>query len=160
MLDDNRPVTHVLASASGLMFGFWFFMAIAAAIAIMIYVLLTAVSARRPDFGQWAVSKPTAAAFAALVFIVVAAAIFLSSFAGFQRVTVGETGIRIDYVIPDAAVELRYREIEEVMRRPAYKSQWRLEIYTTTGNKYESVPGSYRDVKAAAEEIQRRLPRA
>jgi hypothetical protein len=152
-------VTYVLASASGLVFGFWFFMAIAAAIAIMIYVLLTNLSARRPEFRQWAVKKPAGAAFAMLVFVVLATAMFLGSVAGFQRVSIDETGVRMQYLIPDAAVELRYHEIAEIMRRPASKSQWRLEIYTVTGNGYESVPGPYAEVKSAADEIQRRLVR-
>ena len=96
--------TYVMASASGLAFGLWFFMAIVLAIALMIYVLLTIASVRRPEFQQWAVTKPTAAAFATLVFIVLAAMIFLSSFAGFQRVTVAETGVSMVYEIPSAAV--------------------------------------------------------
>jgi heme A synthase len=148
-----------LVSASGLTFAIYFFLAMSLAIAVMIYALLTSAALRRSEFSRWTMRKPLAAAFAALMFVVVFGGIDLSSFAGFQRVTITETGLRLHYVVLNASAELGSAEIGDVIRRPAFKTRWRLEIYTTTGNKYESAPGSYADVKAAWEAILKQFPR-
>jgi len=73
-----------------------------------------------------------------------------------SRVTVGNDHLELEYAVPPVSVSMRYVEIGDVIRRPAYKSLWQLEVYTTTGQKFESAPGSYRPVKEAAEEIERR----
>lgn len=149
-------VAYVLTSASGLAFGFWFFLVLSAAIAFMIFALLTTATVRRRELGLGTVRKAIAAPVAGLIWIVLFSAIFLSSLAGFHTVTVSENDIRFEYAIPPWSVALRYAEIGDVIRQPAHKSLWRLEVYTTTGQKFESAPGSYRPIKAAAEEIDRR----
>lgn len=148
--------SYVLASASGLTVGFYFFLVMSAAIAVMIYVLLTQPSVRRSQLGLPTVRKAVAAPFAFLVWIVVFSAIYFSSLAGFHTVTVGSDDIRVEYGIPRRSVGLRYSEIGDVIRRPAYKLLWRLEIYTLKGSRFESAPGSYRHIKEAAEDIERR----
>ena len=89
-------MSYVLTSSSGLVFAFWFFLGMSAAIAFIIYSLLSWPSARR----------------------------------------------------------------RELVRAPAYKSLWRLEIYTLTGNRFQSAPGSYREIKAAVEDLELRLKSA
>jgi hypothetical protein len=149
-------MSYALASASGLMFGFWFFLVLSAAIAFMIYGLLSWPSVRRSELGLGVVRKAIAIPLAALSGVVIFAAIYLSSLAGFHNVTVGSDGVTLVYAIPPLSVNVHYAEIGDVLRRPAYKSQWRLEVYTMTGQTFESAPGSYRPVKEAAEEIERR----
>ena len=63
--------SYVLASASGLTVGFYFFLVMSAAIAFMIYVLLTQPSVRQSQLGLPTVRKAVAAPFAFLVWIVV-----------------------------------------------------------------------------------------
>ena len=156
MGDLGASMTYTLASASGLAFGFYAFLAISAAIAFAIYVLLTKASVRRPDWGLPTVRKLVAAPFAVLVWITLFSALYLSSLAGFHTVTVGELDIRMEYAVPRGTAALRYAEIGDVIRRPAYKMQWRLEIYTTTGNRFESAAGSYAAIKEAAAAVERR----
>lgn len=146
---------YAVASASGLAFGFYFFLAMSAAIAAMIYALLTIPSLRRTEIGLPVVRKVVAAPFAFLIWVVLFATIYLTSLAGFHTVAVNDAGVRFDYVVPNRSISLGYAEIGDVIRRPAYRSLWRLQIYTVTGNKFESAPGSYRPIKQAAEEIDR-----
>src|SRR5262245_28096872 len=150
-------MAYALASASGLMFGFWFFLVLSAAIAFIIYGLLSWPSVRRRELGLGVVRKMIAIPLACLIGVVIFAAIFLSSLAGFHTVTVGNDDITLAYAIPPLSVSVRYADIGDVIREPAYKSRWRLQIYTTTGSRFESAPGSYRPVKDAAEEIGRRV---
>jgi hypothetical protein len=149
-------MSYDLASASGLMVGFWFFLCLSAAIAFMIYALMSWPSVRRRELGLGVVRKTVAVPLALLIGVVIFSAIYLSSLAGFHSVTVGDDDVKLAYAVPSLSVNMRYAEIGDVIRRPAYKSQWRLEVYTTTGQKFESAPGSYRPVKEAAEEISRR----
>ena len=142
------------------MVGFWFFLILSAAIAFMIFALLTKPSVRRRELGLRTIRKALAIPMAIVIWIVIFSSIYFSSLAGFHTVTVGNDDIRLEYVIPPLSVSMRYAEIGDVMRRPAYKSRWRLEIYTPTGNKFESAPGSYREIKAAAEDLELRRKRA
>jgi hypothetical protein len=151
--------SYALASASGLTFAFYFFLAISAAIAVMIYALLTTQSARRRALGLPTVRKIIAAPLALLVGLVVFSGIYLSSLAGFHTVTVGDGDIRMEYAVPHLSLAVRYDEIGDVIRQPAYRMQWRLSIYTLTGSKFESAPSSYRATKEAAEDIERRRKR-
>jgi hypothetical protein len=148
--------SYPLASASGLTFGFYFFLALSAAVALMIYVLLTRPTVRRRELGLGTVRKPIAAAVGVLVGITVFSGIYLGSLAGFHTVTAAADHLRLDYAIPRRSVVLRYADVGDVMRRPAYKLQWRLELYTRTGSKFESAAGSYASIKEAAEDIERR----
>lgn len=149
-------MSYVLTSSSGLVFAFWFFLGMSAAIAFAIYGLLSWPSVRRREIGLGVVRKTVAIPVASLIGIVIFTAIYLSSLAGFHTVTVDDDDVRLDYAIPPLSVSVRYAEIGDVIRMPAYKSLWRLEIYTLTGNSFESAPGSQRYIKAAAEEIQKR----
>ena len=149
-------MSYTLASASGLMFGFWFFLILSAAIAFIIYGLLSWPSVRRRELGLGVVRKAIAIPLASLIGFVTFAAIFLSSLSGFHTVTIGNDDITLAYAVPPLSVSMNYAEIGDVIREPAYKSLWRLQIYTTTGSRFESAPGSYRPVKEAAEEISRR----
>jgi hypothetical protein len=149
-------MSYALASASGLMFGFWFFLILSAAIAFIIYGLLSWPSVRRHELGLGIVRKAIAIPMASLIGVVIFAAIFLSSLAGFHTVTIGNDDVTLAYAVPPLSVSMRYAEIGDVIRMPAYKSRWRLVVYTATGQKFESAPGSYRPVKEAAEEISRR----
>jgi hypothetical protein len=151
--------SYTLASASGLTFAFYFFLALSAAIALMIYALLTTRSVRRAELGLPTVRKTIAVPFALLIGIAVFSAIYLGSLAGFHTITVGDTDVRMEYAVTRRSVALQYVEIGDVIRRPAYRMQWRLEIYTITGGKFESAPGSYRATKEAAEDIERRRKR-
>jgi hypothetical protein len=151
--------SYALASASGLTFAFYFFLVISAALALMIYALMTVRSVRRTELGLPTIRKIVAAAIAFLVWIVVFSAIYLGSLAGFHTVTVGDGDIRMEYAVPHRSAAVRYDEIGDVIRQPAYRMQWRLSIYTLTGSKFESAPGSYRSVKEAAEDIERRRKR-
>jgi hypothetical protein len=151
--------SYALASASGLTFAAYFFLSLSGAIAAAIYVLLTRVSARRAHFATWTVRKAVAAPLALLICVLLFATIYFSSLAGFHTLSVGEAGILMDYAVPRRRVALGYDEIGDVMRRPAFRMQWRLEIYTLAGLRFESAPGSYRSVREAAQEIQRRLQR-
>ena len=148
--------SYALASASGLTFAFYFFLAISAAIAVGVYVLLTVPSLRRAELGLATTRKVVAAPFAFLVWIVVFSAIYLSSLAGFHALTVGDSVVRLGYAVPRRSVALRYDEIGDVIRQPAYRMQWRLSIYTNTGSKFEGAPASYQAAKEAAEDIERR----
>ena len=149
-------MSYALTSASGLIFGFWFFLILSAVIAFIIYGLLSGPSARRRELRLGVVRTALAIPLAFLIGLVIFATIFLSSLAGFHTVTIGTDDITLAYAVPPLAVSMRYAEIGDVIRTPSYKSRWRLEIYTTTGQKFESAAGSYRPVKEAAEEISRR----
>src|SRR4026208_2248505 len=153
-------MSYVLTSPSGLIFGFWFFLLLSAAIAFMIFALLAWPSARRAELRLGVIRKSGALPLAIRMWIVIFSAIYFSALAGFHTVTVGNDDIRLEYAIPRVSVSMRYAEIGDVVRRPAYKSRWRLEIYTPTGNKFESAPGSYREIKAAAEDLELRRKRA
>lgn len=153
-------MSYELASPSGLMVGFWFFLILSAAIAFMIFALLTKPTVRRRELALGTVRKAIAVPLAFLIWSVIFSAIYFSSLAGFHTVTVGNDDIRLEYAIPPSFVSMRYAEVGDVIRRPAYKSLWRLEIYTPTGNRFESAPGSYREIKAAAEDLELRLKRA
>jgi hypothetical protein len=147
---------YALASASGLTFAFYFFLTISTAIGWMIYALLTMSTARRVQLAIPTVSKRLAAFLAVVVTIALFSTIYMSSLAGFHTVVAGTDRLQLDYAVPNRSIGLRYDELGDVIRRPAFKSRWRLEIYTRTGNKFQSAPGSYQYVKAAAEEIERR----
>lgn len=153
-------MSYVLTSSSGLIFAFWFFLGISAAIAFVIYGLLSWPSVRRREIALGVVRKAVAIPIACLIGIVIFTAIYLSSLAGFHTVTVGDDDVRLDYAIPPLSVSMRYAEIGDVIRTPAYKSLWRLEIYTLTGNRFQSAPGSYREIKAAVEDLDLRRKRA
>lgn len=149
-------MSYALASSSGLMVGFWFFLLLSTAIALIIFALLTRPSVRRRELGPGTVRKAIAIPLAILIGVVIFSAIYLSSLAGFHAVTLGTDDVRLDYAIPPVSVSMRYADIGDVRPTPAYKSQWRLEIYTATGRTFASVAGSYRPVKDAADEISRR----
>ena len=146
-----------VASAGGLVFAFYFFLVFAAALGLMIYVLLTAKTARRTEIGLPTVRKPYAAGFATIAAAVLFAMIYVESLMGFHTIVVGDTGVRCDYAVPHRSIALTFDEVGDVIRRPAFKSRWRLEIYTVTGTRFASAPGSYRQVKEAAEEMDRHL---
>ena len=148
--------SYVLASASGLAFGFAFFLLLSAAIAFMIYALMTQRSVRRSQMGLGTVRKSIAVPLAFTIGTAIFAAIYFSSLAGFHTVLVGEENIRIEYVVPSRSIPVPYGELVEVRRRPAYKSLWRLQISTRDGRSFESAPGSSKGIKDAVEDIERR----
>ena len=148
---------YEVASPAALTFGFYFFLALTGAMALMIYALMTRPTARRAELGIGVVRNIVAVPFAAMVWIVLFSAIYLSSLSGFHTVTVREDRIDVEYAFPSMSVSLPLAEIGDVIRRPAYRSRWLLEIYTLTGRKYASTPGSYGSVRDAALDVQRRL---
>jgi hypothetical protein len=77
---------YALASASGLTFAFYFFLALSGIVGLAVYVLLTQPSSRRSHLGLATVRKPIALPVALLVWLVVFSGIYLSSLAGFSRV--------------------------------------------------------------------------
>jgi hypothetical protein len=148
--------SYELASRSGLMAASGFFLILSAFIAMAIYVLLTRPSARTRALGIGTVGKAVAIPLAMLIWIVVFSAIYMSSLAGFHTIAVGDDEVRLEYAIPPMSVALRFGEVGDVLRHPAYKSQWRLELYTSSGARYQSAAGSYPQIKKAADEIARR----
>jgi hypothetical protein len=68
-------------------------------------------------------------------------------------------GVHLAYAMPPRSLMVRYADIGDVMRRPAYRQQWHLDIYTRTGTRFRSAAGSYADVKAAAESLDQRRSR-
>ena len=70
--------------------------------------------------------------------------------------TVHEDRIDVEYAVPPRSVALPLVEIGDVIRRPAFRALWRLEIYTVNGSRFASAPGSYRSIRDAALEIERR----
>jgi hypothetical protein len=153
-------MSYVLTSSSGLVFAFWFFLGMSATIAFVIYGLLSWPSVRRRELGLGVVRKAVAIPVALLVWFVIFTAIYLSSLAGFHTVTLDDDSARLDYAIPPSSVRMRYADIGDIIRTPAYKSLWRLQIYTLTGDRFQSAPGSYREIKTAAEDLERRRKRA
>jgi hypothetical protein len=149
--------TYELASRSGLLVGFSFFLLLSGGIAFAIYALLTWPSSRRAGLGLGTVRTSIAVPVALIIWIAIFSTIYVSSLAGFQAVTVGDNDIRIDYAIPPSSLSLRYPDIRDVVRRPAQRLQWRLVISTSSGAALESVPGSQRQIAEAAEGIRRRL---
>lgn len=93
-------MSYDLASASGLMVGFWFFLCLSAAIAFMIYALMSWPSVRRRELGLGVVRKTVAVPLALLIGVVIFAAIYLSSLAGFHSVTVGDDDVKLAYAVP------------------------------------------------------------
>jgi hypothetical protein len=148
--------TYVLASASGLTFALAFFLALSAAIALMIYILLTQPSPRRSELGLTTTRRTVGASIAAVCGGVVFLGIYFSSLAGFHSVTVADDHIQLESVVPPRSVSLTFEEIAAVSRRPAYKTRWRLEICTHDGHRFESAPGASRPVRDAVIEIDRR----
>ena len=155
----NGMDSYALASASGLTFAFWFFLALSGAIAGMIYALMTSPSQRRREIGLGTVRKILAAPIALLIWAVIFAGVYLSSLAGFHTVRVDSAALRLAYAVPSWEITVPYSDIGDVFRHPAFKTRWRLEIYTRTGNRFASAPGSYAAVKQAAEAIEARRRR-
>lgn len=149
----------MLASASGLNFAFVFFLALSAVFSLAVFALLTRPSSRRTDFGFATVRTSIALPVALLVWLVVFAGIYLSSLAGFHQVSLDADGIHLAYTTPPRSVMVGYADVSDVTRRPAYRQQWYLEIYTRAGTRFQSAPGSHAAIKAAGEEIDRRRPR-
>jgi hypothetical protein len=148
--------TYELASRSGLLVGFSFFLLLSGCIAFAMYALMTWPSARRTELGLGTIRKSVAAPIALVIWIAIFSMIYFSSLDGFYSVTVGDNDIRIDYVVPPSSVPLRYSDIREVARRPAHRLQWRLVISMSSGATLESAAGSQRLITEAAEEIERR----
>jgi hypothetical protein len=147
---------YALASASGLVFAFYFFLALSAFVGLAVYVLLTQPSSRRSQLGLGTVRKWIALTIALLVWCVVFAGIYLTSLAGFHHVSLDDDGVRLEYAMPSRSLMVPYDDLGDVMRRPAYRQQWHLEIYTWTGTRFQSAPGSYAEVKSAAEALDQR----
>ena len=147
---------YELASPGGLTFGFYFFLALTGAIALMIYALMTRPTVRRAELGIGIVKNTIAVPFAGLLWFVLFAAIYLVSLSGFHTVTVREDRIDVEYAIPSTSISLPLSEIGDVLRRPAYRTLWQLEIYMLTGRQFKSTPGSYRSIREAAQDIERR----
>jgi hypothetical protein len=73
----------------------------------------------------------------------------LATLSGFHTLTVEANAVRLDYAEPRRSVMLPRGDIRLVAAKPAYKSQWQLEITTSTG-RYSSAVGSSDAVKDAA----------
>lgn len=152
-------MSYVLTSPSGLIVGFGFFLGISAAIAFMIFALMTWPSVRRRELGLGTIRKSIAAPIAFVIWVALFSMIYFGSLAGFHTVTVDDDEMRLEYPVLPSSVTLRYTNIGDVTRRPAYKLQWRLEISTSDGRTFASAPGSRRVITQAAEEIERRRHR-
>lgn len=139
-----------------MIFAFWFFLLLSGFIGFAIYVLLTVDTAQRRAIGLPTVGKPIGLAIGLLAWIAVFLLIYVGSLAGYRTVVVGNDGIRLEYVIPARSVSLSYADLREVTSRPAYKSLWRMDVSTTSGDSFHSAPGSKRTIKAAVDEIVRR----
>jgi hypothetical protein len=150
---------YALASASGLTFAFYFFLAFSAFVGLAVYVLLTQPSSRRSQLGLATVRTSIALPVALLVWLVVFTGIYLSSLAGFHQVILDGDGVHLEYAVPRRSLMVRYADIGDVLRRPTYRQLWHLEIYTRTGTRFQSTPGRYAEVKAAAEDLDGRRPR-
>lgn len=150
---------YVLASASGLRAGLGFAVALAAAIAASVYLLLTKPRFRRHELGPGAVRRPMALVVASVLALPVVAAIYWTSIAGFHRVTLGGRDLRLGYVLPERSVIVPYNQVVRVVRRPAYKSLWRLQVYTVDGRTLQSTRGAESAVVTAATALEQRLAR-
>jgi len=138
---------YSIASASGLAIAAAFFFAFAALIAFTCYGLLTRPSTRRA--GGAAARKSPAMLAAASLGLIVFTAIFFATLSGFHALTVEAEAVRLDYAVPPRSVVLPRGDIRLVTAKPAYKSQWQLEITTSSG-RYSSALGSADVVKQVA----------
>ena len=152
--------TLPIASASGLVFAFWFVLAIVAFIGFSTtflagWVLPRQISIPRPP----AVVRTLAVIVGLGLFSSLFGWAYASSLAGFHAMDLQDGGVVLHYVLPRRQVRLPWHEIGELRREPSFRNQWRLVFHKTYGARIGSTNGSYRDVKQAWLETSRQLER-
>jgi hypothetical protein len=80
-----------------------------------------------------------------LFFIGPLSLICASSLGGFYEADVDRNMVRLHFLVPGVGAEVPATEIAAVRTTPAYRGQWRLQIETASGSRYESAT-SHRDV--------------
>ena len=86
-----------------------------------------------------------------LVAIMIFSAIYLTSLAGFYWMELREDRLLLHYILPDRTIVLPRKEMAEAVRVPTYKGQWRLNVYTPSGQEYASAHADYASARKAWE---------
>jgi hypothetical protein len=129
-----------------------FFLAVAATLGVAVYGLLRWPWTRRAGVGGAALRKSTAATLAIGMALVVLAAIYAATLSGFHALVIENGTVRLDYAVPARSVVLSRGDIRQVDVRPAYRSQWQLDITTSTG-RFSSALGAGDTIRQAAEAL-------
>ena len=80
------------------------------------------------------------------------AAIYAATLSGFHALVIENGTVRLDYAVPARSVVLSRGDIRQVDVRPAYRSQWQLDITTSTG-RFSSALGAGDTIRQAAEAL-------
>ena len=91
------------------------------------------------------------AAVGGLVGLMMFSAVYLSSLAGFYQMELRDNHLLLHYILPDRTVVLSREEMAEAVRVPTFKGQWRLIVYTPSGQEYASAQANYASVRKAWE---------
>jgi len=141
--------TIEIASPSGLVFGFWFFLGITAVVGFSVTYLIWTAPHRFPAVRLPRLHRTIAIVLGGGLFVILFGWIYLSSLAGFHAVELREDGVTLRFVVPSTRVDLPWTEIGEVRREPSFRGHWRLVFYRPHGARLASANGSYREVKRA-----------
>ena len=146
--------TISIGSEMGRWLALIFFLAFSAAIGFVVFALLSRPETRRAEFLKLgAVSRKVSAVVGTLLGAAVFSTIAYSMFRGFYRIEAHGETLRLRYLIPTHAAEVRRDELAGFHKAPAYRMSWRLTIITSKGDKNESVTAS----AGAIEEARTRL---
>lgn len=145
---------------AGLVVGFWVLLAVTGGIGFAAALLIASAPRRLPALSRMRFVRTTAVVVGAGLFVLLFGWIFLSGFAGFHALALGDEGAVLHYALPPRQVAVTWSEVGEVRRERSYRGQWRLVFYGTHGARRESVSGGYRDVKRAWLEVRGALKKA
>jgi amino acid transporter len=141
---------YEFGSISGSTFAVYFFAFIAAVIGFAAYRLsLHMFGSRLSPHTRKSLTHLATAMVGFLVFVVLFSAIYFSSLDGFYRAEMRGDQLVLHYILPERIIVLRLTDIGEVTRMPTFKGRWRLLVYGSTGQVYESANASYQDVRRA-----------
>ena len=141
---------YEFGSISGTTFAFYFFGFIAAVIGFAVYRLaLHMFGPRHSPHTRKSLTHLATAVVGFLVFVIVFSAIYFSSLDGFYRAEMRGDELFLHYILPERIIVLRLADVGEVTRMPTFKGRWRLLVYRSTGQVYESANASYQDVRRA-----------
>lgn len=138
-----------IANPSDLVFGFWFFLGIAAVVGFGVTYLIWTTPQRFPALRFPRLHRTVAIVLGGGLSVVLFGWIYLSSLAGFHTVELREEGVNLHFALPSMRVDLPWTEIGEVRREPSFRGRWRLVFYRPHGARLASANGSYREVKRA-----------